>query len=82
METDHYNQLIIITGASGAGRTTAINVFDSALELSNYFDNTYTLSRSDGSEIIMNQSSKLSLSGYSFDTTSSSDVINVYETEI
>ena len=28
METDHYNQLIIITGASGAGRTTAINVFE------------------------------------------------------
>ena len=28
METDHNNQLIIITGASGAGRTTAINVFE------------------------------------------------------
>ena len=28
METDHYNQLIIITGASGAGRTTAINIFE------------------------------------------------------
>ena len=28
METDNYNQLIIITGASGAGRTTAINVFE------------------------------------------------------
>jgi len=28
LETDHYNQLIIITGASGAGRTTAINVFE------------------------------------------------------
>ena len=28
METNHYNQLIIITGASGAGRTTAINVFE------------------------------------------------------
>ena len=28
METVHYNQLIIITGASGAGRTTAINVFE------------------------------------------------------
>ena len=28
METDHCNQLIIITGASGAGRTTAINVFE------------------------------------------------------
>ena len=28
MKTDHYNQLIIITGASGAGRTTAINVFE------------------------------------------------------
>ena len=30
----------------------------------------------------MNHSSKLSLSGYSFDTTSSSDDINVYQTEI
>ena len=28
METNNYNQLIIITGASGAGRTTAINVFE------------------------------------------------------
>ena len=28
METNHNNQLIIITGASGAGRTTAINVFE------------------------------------------------------
>ena len=28
METNHINQLIIITGASGAGRTTAINVFE------------------------------------------------------
>ena len=28
METDHSNQLIIITGASGAGRTTAINIFE------------------------------------------------------
>ena len=28
METSHINQLIIITGASGAGRTTAINVFE------------------------------------------------------
>jgi len=28
LETVHYNQLIIITGASGAGRTTAINVFE------------------------------------------------------
>ena len=28
METDNYNQLIIITGASGAGRPTAINVFE------------------------------------------------------
>ena len=30
----------------------------------------------------MNQSSKLSLSGYTFDTTSSNDDINVYQTEI
>ena len=28
MVTDHYNKLIIITGSSGAGRTTAINVFE------------------------------------------------------
>ena len=28
MEADYYNQLIIVTGASGAGRTTAINVFE------------------------------------------------------
>ena len=28
MEANHYNQLIIVTGASGAGRTTAINVFE------------------------------------------------------
>ena len=28
METNHNNQIIIITGASGAGRTTAINVFE------------------------------------------------------
>ena len=28
METDYYKQLIIITGSSGAGRTTAINVFE------------------------------------------------------
>jgi len=28
LETNHNNQLIIITGASGAGRTTAINVFE------------------------------------------------------
>ena len=28
MQADHYNQLIIVTGASGAGRTTAINVFE------------------------------------------------------
>ena len=28
MENNHNNQLIIITGASGAGRTTAINVFE------------------------------------------------------
>ena len=26
--TDHYNKLIIITGSSGTGRTTAINVFE------------------------------------------------------
>ena len=32
METDNYNQLIIITGASGAGRTTAINVFEDGLQ--------------------------------------------------
>jgi len=28
LEADYYNQLIIVTGASGAGRTTAINVFE------------------------------------------------------
>ena len=62
--------------------STALNVYNSALELSNYSDNTFTLSSSDGSEISMNQSSKLSLLGYTFDTTSSSDDINVYQTEI
>jgi len=62
--------------------STALNVYDSALELSNYSDSAFTLSSQDGSEISMNQSSKLSLSGYTFDTTSSSDDINVYQTEI
>ena len=63
----------------------AINVLEDPnirIELSNYSDSAFTLSSSDGSEISMNQSSKLSLSGYSFDTTSSSDDINVYQTEI
>ncbi|MDP7500043.1 MAG: right-handed parallel beta-helix repeat-containing protein, partial [SAR324 cluster bacterium] len=62
--------------------STALNVSNSALELSNYSDSAFTLSSSDGSEISMNQSSKLSLSGYTFDTTSSNDDINVYQTEI
>ncbi len=62
--------------------STALNVSNSALELSNYSDSAFTLSSSDGSEISMNQSSKLSLSGYTFDTTSSNNDINVYQTEI
>ena len=62
--------------------STALNVYDSALELSNFSYSAFTLSSLDGSEINVNQSSKLSLSGYSFDTTSSSDDINIYETEI
>ena len=62
--------------------STALNVYDSALELSNYSNSAFTISSLDGSEINMNHSSKLNLSGYSFDTTSNNDDINVYETEI
>jgi len=62
--------------------STALNVYDSALELSNYSNSAFTLSSLGGSEISMNHSSRLSLSGYSFDTTSNSNDINVYETEI
>jgi hypothetical protein len=80
----HINETNLTVDASLITDTysSALNVYDSALELSNYSDSTFTLSSLDGSEINMNQSSKLSLSGYSFDTTSSSDDINVYETEI
>ena len=61
-------------------QSTALNVSDSALELSNYSDSVFTLSSSDGFEISMNQSSKLCLSGHTFDVTSSNDDINVYQT--
>ena len=80
----HINETNLTVDASLITDTysSALNVYDSALELSNYSNSAFTLSSLDGSEINMNQSSKLSLSGYSFDTTSSSDDINVYETEI